>query len=65
MWSTIVGAILVFIIIMAVINIRSLVRKWKANPGKWIDLGIGILIWGAAIIILTIELLKQLDVISR
>lgn len=65
MWSTIVGAVLVFIIIMAIINIRSLVRKWKANPGKWIDLGVGILIWGAAFIILLFELLKQLDVIVR
>jgi len=63
MWSTIIIAVLVFIMIMGFINIRSLIRKMKANPGKWIDLGIGILVWGGAIVILLIQLLKQFDVI--
>ena len=65
MWSVIIGAVLIFIMIMGVINIRSLIRKMKANPNKWIDLGFGILIWGTAIVLLTIELLKHLDIIAR
>jgi len=63
MWSTIIIAVLVFIMIMGFINIRSLIRKMKANPGSWLDLGIGILIWGGAIVILLIQLLKQFDVV--
>jgi len=61
MWSILIGVVLVFIIIMAIINIRSLVRKMKANPSNWIDLGIGILIWGTAIVLLTIELFKYIN----
>ena len=60
MWPVLIGVVLVFIIIMGVINISSLVRKMKANPGKWIDLGVGILIWGFAITILTIQLFKHI-----
>jgi len=26
-------------------NIRSFVRKWKANPGNWFDLLVGIVIF--------------------
>ena len=59
MWPLLIGVVLVFIIIMGVINIRSLVRKWRANPGSWIDLGIGILIWGFAITMLAIQLYKH------
>jgi len=61
MWSLIIGVVLAFIIIMGFINIRSLVRKWIANPGSWIDLGIGILIWGFAITVLTIQLFKHIN----
>ena len=60
MWPLLIGVVLVFIIIMGVINIRSLVRKWRANPGSWIDLGIGILIWGFAITMLAIQLYKHI-----
>ena len=60
MWPVLIGVVLVFIIIMGVINISSLVRKMKANPGKWIDLGVGILILGFAITILTIQLFKHI-----
>ncbi len=66
MWNLgVIICILAIITIAGIINVRSLVRKMKANPGKWIDLGIGILVWGAAIIMLTLELLKHLDVIVR
>ena len=60
MWSLIIGVVLVFIIVMGFINIRSLVRKMKANPRNWIDLGIGILVWGFAIVMLAIQLYKHI-----
>ena len=60
MWSLIIGVVLVFIIVMGFINIRSLVRKMKANPRSWIDLGIGILVWGFAIVMLAIQLYKHI-----
>jgi hypothetical protein len=66
MWNLgVIIGILAIITIAGVINVRSLIRKMKANPGKWIDLGIGILFWGAAFVIMLFELLKNLDVISR
>jgi len=34
---------------VGIYNIRSLVRKWKHNPGSWLDLLFGILIWLAAL----------------
>jgi len=60
MWSLIIGVVLVFIIVMGFINIRSLVRKMKANPRSWVDLGIGILVWGFAIVMLAIQLYKHI-----
>lgn len=61
MWASIIIVVLIFIIIMGGINIRSLVRKMKANPSSKFDLGIGILFWGAAIVILVLELIKQFN----
>ena len=63
MWSIITVVALVFIMIMGIVNIRSLIRKMKANPNKWFDLGIGILVWGFAFVLLLIQLLKQLELI--
>jgi hypothetical protein len=49
----IVNIIAILIIIIAgIYNIRSLVRKMKANPTKKFDLLVGIVIWTAAISIL-------------
>jgi len=63
MWTVIIVIVLVFIIVMSIINIRSLVRKWRNNPDSWGDLLIGILFFGVVIGVLVIQLLKQLDVI--
>jgi len=63
MWSIITVVALVFIMIMGIVNIRSLIRKMKVNPNKWFDLGIGILVWGTAFVLLLIQLLKQLELI--
>jgi DMSO reductase anchor subunit len=65
MWNVIIIIALVFIMVMGIIYIRSLIRKWKANPTKWFDLGIGILMWVAVFVILLLKLLEQLDVIGK
>ena len=66
MWNLgVIIGILVVISIAGFINIRSLIRKMKANPSNKLDLGIGILFWGAAIVIMVFELLKNLEVIVR
>ena len=66
MWNLgVIIGILAIITIVGFINVRSLIRKLKANPSKKIDLGIGILFWGAAFTIMLFELLKHLDVIVR
>jgi len=54
----IILAILV-IIGAGIYNIRSLIRKWKANPNRWDTLLIGILIWTAAIVLLIFSLIKN------
>ena len=41
------------------LNIRSLIRKWKANPDKWFDLLVGIVISLAAIGLLTYSIIKN------
>ena len=63
MWNGIIIVALLVILIAVIINIRSLIRKWKANPGSWLDLLIGIVIWGFAFVILFIQLLKHMDII--
>jgi len=63
MWNGIIIVGLLVILIGGIINIRSLIRKWKANPGSWLDLLIGIVIWGFAFVILFIQLLKHMDII--
>jgi len=40
-------------------NIRSLIRKMKANPSRKFDLLVGILIWTAAIVLLGYFLIKN------
>jgi len=64
MWNLgVIIGILALVSIMGFVNIRSIIRKMKANPSKKIDLGIGILVWGTAIVLMVIELLKNLEVI--
>jgi len=56
------AAIIVAIVLMIVlgfVNIRSLARKWKANPGSWFDLLVGIVITLVAIGLLTWQLFKN------
>jgi len=52
MWKIIVGVSIVMVIGLCIYNIRSLIRKWKANPKSWFDLLVGIIIWGTAIAVL-------------
>jgi len=41
-------------------NIRSLIRKWKANPGKWADLLPGIVISIGVIVFLVVMFIRYL-----
>ena len=52
MWKIFVGVSIVVVIGLCIYNIRSLIRKWKANPKSWFDLLVGMIIWGAAIAVL-------------
>ena len=52
MWKIFVGVSIVVVIGLCIYNIRSLIRKWKANPKSWFDLLVGIIIWGTAIAVL-------------
>lgn len=63
MWNGIIIVALLVILIAGIINIRSLIRKWKHNPTSWGDLLIGIIIWGVAFAVLFLQLLKHMDVI--
>jgi hypothetical protein len=56
--SIIILAILVMIT-LGFFNIRSLVRKWKANPNSWFDLLVGIVITLVAIVLLTYFLITK------
>lgn len=60
MWKFIVLASIVVVIGLSVYNIRSLIRKWKANPQHWFDLLVGIVIWGLAIAGLIYIFIQQL-----
>jgi len=50
---------LILMIGLGIYNIRSLIRKWKANPGSWFDLLFGILLWTVAIGILSYFLITK------
>lgn len=39
------------------LNIRSLIRKWKHNPDKWVDLLVGVVVTLSAIGLLTWQIL--------
>jgi hypothetical protein len=43
-WNIIILLVIIGGSIGVFFNTRSLIRKWKANPKKWFDLLIGILI---------------------
>ena len=47
----------VVILVGGTLNIRSLIRKWKHNPDKWVDLLVGVVITLAAIGLLTWQIL--------
>ena len=49
---------------LGIYNIRSLVRKWKANPKSWFDLLVGIVIWTLALCALAYIGLQQAGVIG-
>ena len=63
-WTVIVLISIVGVIGLSIYNVRSLIRKWKANPGKWIDLLFGILVWGAGIAGLVYIFLGQAGIIN-
>ena len=42
-----------------VYNIRSLIKKWKDNPGRWDSLLVGIVLWTIAIGAITFLLFKN------
>jgi len=50
---------LLVVIGAGIYNIRSLIRKWKANPNRWDSLLFGILLWIAAIVLLTYFLITK------
>jgi len=41
-------------------NVRSLIRKWKANPKSWFDLLVGILISVIALGVLVVMFIRYL-----
>ena len=50
---------LLVVIGAGIYNIRSLIRKWKANSNRWDSLLFGILLWIAAIVLLTYFLITK------
>jgi len=58
-WAVIVGISMVGVLGLAIYNIRSLIRKWKHNPGSWLDLLMGILIWCAGIAAMVYIFIQQ------
>ena len=60
MWNIIVGLLILVVIGLSIYNISSLIKKWKANPKLWIDLLMGIAIWGTAIGALVVIFIKHL-----
>jgi len=53
--------ILAILIILGagVYNIRSLIKKWKADPDRWDSLLVGIVLWTIAMGALTFLLIKN------
>lgn len=62
-WTIIVLISIVVVVALGIYNIRSLIRKWKANPRNWIDLLVGIAIWGVAIGVLIVLFLRQAGIV--
>jgi len=50
---------LLVMIAAGIYNIRSLIKKWKANPNRWDSLLVGILLWSAAIVLLSYFLITK------
>jgi uncharacterized membrane protein HdeD (DUF308 family) len=50
---------LLVMIAAGIYNIRSLIRKWKHNPNRWDSLLFGILLWTAAIVLLSYFLITK------
>lgn len=48
-WNWIVLLTMIGVSVGIFLNIRSLIRKWKANPRYWFDLLVGIVISVAAL----------------
>ena len=63
-WTVIVLLSIVGVVGLGIYNIKSLISKWKANPDKWADLLVGIIIWCVAIAALTYLFLQQAQLIS-
>jgi len=61
MWKVIVAISIIAVIGLSIYNIRSLIRKWKANPKMWFDLLMGVLIWGAGIAALIYIFIQQFN----
>jgi len=59
-WSVVVVLAIIGFLVPAFINIRSLVRKWRAG-GKWYDMLFGILVWCAALAALTALFIKTIS----
>lgn len=60
MWKYVVLVSIVIVIGLITLNIRSLVRKIKANKKSWFDLGVGIFISLLAIAGLIYIFIQQL-----
>jgi len=59
-WNYIVLFTMIGVTVGIGFNIRSIIRKWKANPGSWKDLIPGILISIAAIAAMVFIFISQL-----
>lgn len=59
-WNYIVLFTMIGVGVGIFFNIRSLIKKWKANPGSWLDLLLGILISVAAIVGMVFIFISQL-----
>lgn len=62
-WTVIVLLSIIIVTGLGVYSIRSLIRKWKVNPRNWIDLLVGIAIWGVAIGVLIVLFLRQAGIV--
>ena len=58
LWSFIILLSLIVASVGISLNIRSLIRKWKANPGSWIDLLIGLVFSGIVIGVMVVVFIR-------